>query len=211
MSYNVAAFNHEVRVHATLASIGMVVLLPVGVLIARYLRTTKIRWFWIHAFWQGLVLGPVLLTGIGYGIKATQRQVDAGTTATFNDPHKKAGLAILILYIIQVFLGLFSHYVNSPTIPFVYRTPQRILHILIGLSLFGLGFWQVNYGYLTEWPTYVGSIVPASVNKAWKALVILFPILYAIGWVILPKQISQEAALRRKRAIDGSESSEKGL
>lgn len=44
---------------------------------------------------------------------------------------------------------------------------------MLGLALFGLGFWQVMYGYTLEWPTFVGSVVPASVNKAWKALVIV--------------------------------------
>jgi len=196
MSYNIAAFNSEARLHATLSSVGMVVLLPIGILIARYLRTTRIPWFWIHAFWQSMVLGPILITGIGYGMKATDRQVKAGTTAHFNDPHKKAGLAILILYIVQLMLGLFSHFANTTHIPGVYRSPQRIVHILLGLALFGLGFWQVNYGYTTQWPTYVGSIVPSSVPKAWKALVILFPILYALGWIFIPKQLSQES-LRR--------------
>ncbi|GJJ12194.1 hypothetical protein Clacol_006435 [Clathrus columnatus] len=172
MSYNIAAFNQEVRLHATLAPIAMVVLLPIGILIPRFLRTTKIKWFWIHALWQTLVLGPVLIVGIGYGIKATDRQVKASSTSHFNDPHKKSGLAILILYFVQVMLGLFSHFANTNPIPGVYRSPQRILHILLGLTLFGLGFWQVNYGYTIEWVTYVGSIVPLSVNKAWKALVI---------------------------------------
>lgn len=70
-------------------------------LIPRYLRTTRVKWFWYHAIWQTLVTGIVLLVGIGYGLRAAERQVKAGTTKHFNDPHKVCSnpFPLLVAYI----------------------------------------------------------------------------------------------------------------
>ena len=78
------------------------------------------------------------------------------------------------MYLIQVLLGFASHFTRGPTLFFfLHRTPQRVLHILLGLAIFGLAFYQVHYGYTIEWINIVGLPVPASVNKGWMALVIV--------------------------------------
>ncbi|KIJ44141.1 hypothetical protein M422DRAFT_47617 [Sphaerobolus stellatus SS14] len=196
MSFDANSYDHDARIHATLSSVGFIVLLPVGMLIARYARAFTPRWFWPHAVWQFLIAGPVIIAGFAYAV-IIAKQVPA--LGQFNDPHKKAGLALFIMYLCQLFLGIVSHSTRGPRLFFfLHRSPQRVLHILLGLAIFGLSFWQVRYGYTVQWVTYVGTPVPPSVHKAWLALVIIFPVLYVLGYAFLPKQLSQEAASRNK-------------
>jgi len=186
---------HDARVHATLASVGFVVLLPVGILIARFGRAFTPKWFWPHAIWQFLIAGPVIMAGFAYGVKS----VNVSDSGHLNDPHKKIGVSLFIMFIAQLLLGLTSHFVGPPRISLLlHRSPQRILHILLGLAIFALAFYQVHYGYTIEWPFYIGSIVPSSVPAAWKALVIIWPVLYVLGYALLPKQLSQESAYRNR-------------
>ncbi|KAF8590534.1 hypothetical protein K439DRAFT_1651187 [Ramaria rubella] len=196
-SLDFAAFQHEIRLHATLAPIGFIILLPIGILIPRLTRTFTNKWFLPHALFQSLIAGPIIVAGVAYGLKATQRMVAADDTTHFSDPHKKAGLALFILYICQVLLGLTSHLFKRPSFRFLlHRSPHQVLHIALGLAIIGLAFYQVHLGYTYEWLFFVGSVPPTSVNKAWLALVIIFPVLYVLGYALYPRQISQESAHR---------------
>ncbi|KAJ7206897.1 hypothetical protein GGX14DRAFT_567986 [Mycena pura] len=55
---------------------------------------------------------------------------------------QKAGLAMLVMYILQarVSLGAFIHWVKLPA----FRPPQNYLHALLGLAIVGLASWQVH-------------------------------------------------------------------
>ncbi|KAF8520213.1 hypothetical protein BU17DRAFT_75762 [Hysterangium stoloniferum] len=203
-SFNFNAYQHETRLHATLASIGFVVLIPIGILIPRYARTFTNKWFYGHAIFQTLVSGPVIVAGVAYGLKATQRTVATDATTNFGDTHTKLGLTLFVLYFAQVLLGVFSHFVKRPSSSiFLHRTPHQILHIMLGLAIFGLAFYQVHLGYTVEWVTFVGLPVPTNVNTAWMALVILFPILYVLGYALYPRQIKQEAEYRQRMEKQG--------
>jgi len=59
------------------------------------------------------------------------------------DPHKKAGLALLVLYVVQILLGVLVHYVKLPSLFLGYRPPHSYIHVLLGLVILALAQWQV--------------------------------------------------------------------
>ncbi|KAJ8509441.1 hypothetical protein ONZ45_g8384 [Pleurotus djamor] len=180
--------------HAILCTIGFLIILPIGSLVARYLRTFTHNWFWFHAIWQFLVGGPIIFAGWALGRETTNLLQEPH----YNDPHKKTGLALLILYILQLTLGAVIHW-YKPTVFFKgVRPPQNYLHAVLGLIILALAAYQVHYGLNTEW-LLTGNFhaVPQSAKNAWEALIILFWILYPLGLFLLPRQFTQERAYRR--------------
>jgi len=196
------------RNHALLCTVGFLILLPVGVLVARYTRTFTPVWFPAHFVIQLFLSGPVIFAGWYYGHQATK----TFETPNFSDPHEKMGLALLILYVIQLSLGLFTHYVKLRS-PFGAgtRPPQNYFHVLLGLAILGLAAEQVHYGMYTEWALGTGNEhpVPKSAKSAWLALVVIFWVLYAIGLAFVPRQFTQEKEARSSSG--NSKSDEVGL
>ncbi|KAG8895682.1 hypothetical protein FRC01_012249, partial [Tulasnella sp. 417] len=90
-----SASQRKIRTHGILMSIGFLVLLPLGVFIARYSRTIpflKDKWFTAHWFVQFVLSGPIIFAGWALGYQF------AGDVH-FQDNHTRAGLALLILYL----------------------------------------------------------------------------------------------------------------
>ncbi|KAF8175535.1 hypothetical protein BJ912DRAFT_1024479 [Pholiota molesta] len=195
------------RNHAILCTSGFLILLPVGVLVARYTRTLPYRWFWAHSFIQLVISAPVIFVGWALGHKTTT----VFGTGHFKDPHQKMGLALLILYVLQLCLGTFAHSVKFSTLFRGHRAPHAYLHAVLGLVIFACAQWQVHYGLFTEWNFATGGLhqVPESAKHAWLALVILFWVLYALGLALVPRQFKQEAEIRkpRKEEVVSSEAS----
>ncbi|EIN04623.1 hypothetical protein PUNSTDRAFT_75977 [Punctularia strigosozonata HHB-11173 SS5] len=162
------------RTHALLSSIGFLILLPLGVLLARYARTFTSRWWWAHGLIQFVVSGPVILAGWAYGYQTTQRLFTGGNWV---DTHKKIGLALLVLYLFQVFFGLFVHFLKFPRFARtpLHRPPQNYLHAILGLAILALAAYQVHYGLYTEWPRSTGGLhaVTQEAKHAWLALIIV--------------------------------------
>lgn len=63
----------------------------------------------------------------------------------FVDPHQKMGLVLLILYILQVVLGAFIHYVKIPSLSRGHRPLQNYLHAILGLVIFVIAASQVPF------------------------------------------------------------------
>lgn len=175
--------------HAFLCATGFLILLPIGALLARYLRTFTRRWVWGHAAIQFIISGPVIIAGWVMGFKFTA----LGTTGGhFIDPHKRIGLILLILYLVEVLGGLFIKFVKIG--PLNRRPPQNYAHAILGLGMIALAGYQAWYGLHTEWAFATGNIhpVPRAALLAWMALIIIFWALYAIGMSLLPRQFRQE-------------------
>jgi len=189
-------FEKKIRNHALLCSIGFLVLLPVGVLIARYTRTFTNRWLYPHWFFQLFVAGPVIWAGWAYGHQSTS---DLGS-GHFNEEHKKIGIALLILYVVQLVMGMVIHFVKTPSLFNGHRPPQNYFHSILGLTILALAGYQVHYGFHTEWPNITGNVhpVPQSAVNGWIALLVIFWVLYAAGLAFLPRQFRQEAESRSK-------------
>ncbi|KAK0489542.1 hypothetical protein EDD18DRAFT_1081321 [Armillaria luteobubalina] len=178
----------QLKTHAILSTTGFLILLPVGVLVPRYTRTYTNRWFPIHLVVQLCISAPIIFAGWGLGHKS------AGQLGLphFTDPHQKTGLALLILYILQLVLGLGIHWVKIRWV--ARRPPQNYVHVFLGLVILALAAYQVHYGLYTEWTFATGGlhVVPNSAKHAWRALVVVFWILYGIGLAFLRRQFQQE-------------------
>ncbi|KAJ6476893.1 hypothetical protein C8R45DRAFT_873205 [Mycena sanguinolenta] len=190
-------FESKARIHAHVAFFAYLLGLPLGILTARYLRTFTNSWFWPHAIVNFLVTGPLIFAAFALGYQTT----NMSGTPHFSDPHQKAGLALLVMYLIQVFLGSFIHWVK---LPFRFpggRHPQNYLHVILGLATVGLASWQTHYGLWTEWALITGNVHPVNwrCKHFWLGIVIAIWSLYAIGLALLPRQFRQEAASRRAK------------
>jgi hypothetical protein len=119
-----------------------------------------------------LIAGPILLGGIGTGIRFTESVMTGGNWV---DPHKKTGLALLILYCVQVILGLTIHFFKVPRFLGGQRPPQNYFHVALGLIILAIAFEQVHYGIYIEWIEGTGGNppVPMAAKRAWLAWVIV--------------------------------------
>ncbi|PPR00842.1 hypothetical protein CVT26_012477 [Gymnopilus dilepis] len=187
------------RNHAILCTIGFLIILPIGVLIA--------RWFWAHWIVQLLIAGPIIGYGWALGYMTTASLSD--DIGHFADPHEKVGLALIILYGVQVFVGAIAHFFKLPSIFRGHRPPHSYFHAILGLAIFALAQWQVHYGLFTEWNYATGGVhkVPESAKHAWLALVIVFWVLYGLGLALLRRQYKMESQARAALRAGPSSSS----
>jgi len=183
--------------HAIMVATGFLILLPIGVLGARYLRTFNRHWVRLHMIINFLLAGPIILAGIGTGIRFTNSVMTGGN---FVDPHKKTGLALLILYCTQVILGFFIHYFKTPRVMDGRRPPQNYFHVALGLIILAVAFEQVHYGITIEWIEGTGGNppVPKAAMRAWLGWVISFWVVYFAGFALLPRQFKQERLARER-------------
>ncbi|KAJ7354126.1 hypothetical protein DFH08DRAFT_922797 [Mycena albidolilacea] len=194
-------FENKARIHAHVAFFAYLVGLPLGICIARYLRTFTSAWFWPHAVVNFLLTGPLIFAAFALGYQTTA----ASGLPHFTDPHQKVGLALLVLYLIQVFLGCFIHLVKFPHFP-GGRPPQNYLHAVLGLAIVVLAMWQTHYGLWTEWGFITLNLHPVNMRcrHFWLAIVVhqIVASLYALGLLLLPRQFRQEANARRTKNAD---------
>ncbi|KAI9061725.1 CBD9-like protein [Trametes sanguinea] len=183
-------FQKMIIAHALLCTIGFLILLPAGGLLARYARTFTNIWFTGHWIFQFGLAGPVIVAGVGLGIGAVSK---AGAPH-LNDDHKKWGVAIFVLYFAQLVLGAIIHWVKPTSWTVGRRRPlQNYLHAIFGILIVGLAFYQVRSGYHSEWPTTSGRPpIDNGANIVWCVWVVLVPVLYIAGLAFLPRQIRQE-------------------
>ncbi|KAI0067008.1 hypothetical protein BV25DRAFT_1795970 [Artomyces pyxidatus] len=161
----------KIRTHALLVSIGFLIFLPLGTLTARYLRTYTNRWWFGHSTINFVISAPLIFAGWALGHQATTESL----IGHFNDRHKQIGLALLVLYLFQLTLGAFIHFIRIPFLFVGHRPPQNYFHAILGLAILALAAYEVHYGYTTEWPTITGNVhpVPESAKHAWLALIIV--------------------------------------
>ncbi|KAJ7443835.1 hypothetical protein FB451DRAFT_1295143 [Mycena latifolia] len=158
------------RNHAIVCTVGFLILLPLGTLLARYARTFTRRWFWGHAVMQLVISGPVIFAGWALGHNLSNKL----EMASLNDPHQQIGIALLAMYVTQLLLGAFIHFVKMPIFR-GHRPPQNYLHVMLGLAILALAAYQVHYGLNIEWVFATGGLhpVPDSAMHAWLALIIV--------------------------------------
>ncbi|KAJ7926847.1 hypothetical protein B0H13DRAFT_2229352 [Mycena leptocephala] len=208
LTFPLTPFENKARIHAHVAFFAYLVGLPLGIGIARYLRTFTSAWFWPHAIVNFLLTGPLIFAAFALGYQTTT----ASGLPHFTDPHQKVGLALLVLYLIQVFLGSFIHLVKFPRFP-GGRPLQNYIHAVLGLAIVGLAMWQTHYGLWTEWALVTGNAHPVNMRcrHFWLAIVVEIALnprhqivasLYALGLLLLPRQFRQEANARRTKNAD---------
>jgi len=190
------ATEEKLKKHAILSSVGFLIVLPLGALIARYLRTFTKSWFYAHAIIQFFIAGPIIYAGWSYGHSATGELFTGGN---WHDRHKRIGLALLLLYLVQLTGGLIIHFFKMPNFRGGRRPPQNYFHAILGLTIIGLAFYQAHFGLKSEWLEATGTLTPHSALAGWIAVIVIFWVLYAIGLAFLPRQYGQEAAGRGEK------------
>ncbi|KAJ7587081.1 hypothetical protein C8J56DRAFT_91195 [Mycena floridula] len=192
-------YQRLIVVHAILCVIGFLLFLPAGALLARYLRTSSPSWFMGHWIAQFAISAPLILAGFALGLAS----VSQAGARHLDDSHKKWGVAIFMLYLVQCGLGAVIHWVKPKRS--TRRPPQNYLHAVLGLAIIGLALYQVRSGYSEEWSKTTSREVPSAINTIWYVWVIILPVLYAVGLAFLPRQFRQEAMSRHRYGTDGSD------
>lgn len=196
---------HYVRIHGWCMATAFFIILPLGSLTARYLRAFLPFQAWLgpHAAIQ-LIAMPILCVGFGCGVHV------AKFNGQFQNPHTKIGLTLFLMYWVQIVLGLCTAGTPSvalgsakpdPTASPDTRHPIRarpwyaFLHVFWGISTCIIASVQVRRGYTIEWPEKRGQAASPHVNRAWKAWVVIIPVLYLAGLaLLLRRQWAQERA-----------------
>jgi len=180
--------------HGFLVSVGFLVLLPAGSLIGRYGRAFTPKWFKFHRLSNFVIAGPVITLGVLLGPVVVFEK--ASFRIHFANTHEIFGLVLLLLYYAQVLLGRYIHNRRNQLAKLGPITrphpPLNILHIICGVSIITLAFFQVRSG-LTWWETLTGRGPIASwALPLWKAWCIILPLAYFGGYALLPRQLRQE-------------------
>ena len=209
MSIPLSPVENLAKTHAILCGTGFLVLLPLGALIGRYgrnftrqyvndpfsfsLQLTSYSWFWTHTIFQLLFAGPVIFAGFAEGNSVhgmlPRSERNAGV-------HGSIGQVLVILYVVQVVIGLFIHYIKFPSLFGGRRPPQNYVHVVLGISILALSAYNVSSliiystfthdgrfdlfvikmynGLYTEW-LLLGGVHPMSMvaKHAWLALVVV--------------------------------------
>ncbi|GJE91563.1 cytochrome b561 domain-containing protein [Phanerochaete sordida] len=188
-------FQQYIAAHAVLSTLGFVVALPVGALVARWVRTHSDRWFRAHWVIQWVVAFPLILTGFALGVASVAKN----DRLPLSDTHKRWGVALFCLYLVQLGLGALVHFVKVPFLQYRGRPAQNYAHGALGVFIIGAGFYQVRTGFRVEWPAYAGTQIGGGANAAWIVWLVLVVTAYAVGLGLLPRQYAQEHAARRRR------------
>ncbi|KAJ6529655.1 hypothetical protein B0H19DRAFT_967952 [Mycena capillaripes] len=175
--------------HALLGVFGFALCLPAGVLLARYLRTSRPWWYMGHWIAQVGVAGPIILVNISLGFVAS-----SAYGGSHKATHKTTGTVMLVLYIDQCITGAVIHFFKPKN---AKRRPiQNYLHAFLGLAIIALGMYQIYTGYAQEWPDTSLGKLPKGLNALFILWCILLAIVYGVGMRFISKQYAQEAAAR---------------
>jgi Eukaryotic cytochrome b561 len=97
-------------------------------------------WFHVHTIFQLFFAGPVIFAGWSQG----QQVHGMLKIPHLDDNHKNIGVVLMILYIAQLVIGLFIHYIKFPSLFKGRRPPQNYVHVLLGLAILALAAYEVS-------------------------------------------------------------------
>jgi hypothetical protein len=118
--------------------------LPGGVVVPRLTRglTTSRWWFPFHAINQGVTALALVCAAFGVAL---------GFGGEFDTNHRKMGVVLFALIIVQTILGLFSHFCKpGPRLrPYTFETkrgrgPTNFMHVALGIVCVGVG-WSLSW------------------------------------------------------------------
>ncbi|CAL9078238.1 unnamed protein product [Musa textilis] len=126
------------NVHGVLNAVSWGILLPIGAIFARYLKTFKSAdpaWFYLHVTCQ------IIGYGVGVGGWATGLNLGSKSKGIQHTTHRNIGIALFSLATLQVF-ALFLR----PSKDNKYRIYWNIYHHLVGYTVIVLGIVNVFEG-----------------------------------------------------------------
>ncbi|KAG8835663.1 hypothetical protein FRC17_001852 [Serendipita sp. 399] len=188
--------------HGILMTVAFLILLPFGALQARLLRTIVPGKWWFGAHW--IIQWPITAVLIIVGFALAVDEVGDLRTGQFSSTHKKWGLVIVLLYVVQCILGGVIHHLKPARV--TRRPPQNYLHAILGITIIALAFWQVYTGFDGEWESIGSEPVSNSIRLWWKAWIVVIPLLYIGGLVLLPRQYRLERNQREANSVQTKDS-----
>lgn len=167
------------NIHGILNGVSWGILLPLGAMIARYVRTFESAdpaWFYLHAFCQvsGYAIG---VAGWGTGLKLGSES--SGITYS---THRNIGIALFVLATVQIF-ALFIR----PKKDHKYRFYWNIYHHSFGYTIIILGIINVYKGFSILNPEHKWKLAYTIVIIALGGISLL---LEAITWIVVLKRKS---------------------
>lgn len=181
------------NIHGVLNAVSWGILMPIGALIARYLKVFKSAdpaWFYLHASCQSIayIVGVAgWATGLKLGSESAGIQYDA---------HRTIGIILFCLGTLQVFALLLR-----PKADHKYRFYWNIYHHLVGYTVIILSIINIFKGFNIlnpdeKWKNaYIGVIVALALNAVW---------LEGYTWYVVVKRKSSETAGKRPQFTNGS-------
>ncbi|KAF9679392.1 hypothetical protein SADUNF_Sadunf06G0010400 [Salix dunnii] len=181
------------NIHGVLNAVSWGILMPIGALIARYLKVFKSAdpaWFYLHASCQSIayIVGVAgWATGLKLGSESAGIQYDA---------HRTIGIILFCLGTLQVFALLLR-----PKVDHKYRFYWNIYHHLVGYSVIILSIINIFKGFDIlnpdeKWKNaYIGVIAALALNAVW---------LEGYTWYVVVKRKSSEAAVKMPHVTNGS-------
>jgi peptidoglycan/LPS O-acetylase OafA/YrhL len=164
---------------------------------------TALRWWLAHWILNGFVSFPLVIASWIKGANASgsgpmnHHKVGKvySVICPVSDsarPMQKIGTIVFSLYIVQIVLGAFVHFIRIPFPLIVNRPLSNYVHALLGLTILAMsayqvcrqhvldsanlnGFGQVHHGLYVQWPMQTGNQYPITLSEkhAWLALVIV--------------------------------------
>ncbi|KAK1418161.1 hypothetical protein QVD17_27300 [Tagetes erecta] len=168
---------HRRNTHGVLNAVSWGVLMPMGAMIARYLKVFKVAhpaWFYIHVVCQ------VTAYGVGVAGWATGLKLGSDSVGIKYTTHRNIGIALFTLGTLQVFALLLR-----PKPDHKYRIYWNMYHISVGYTVISLSIANVYKGLdildpEKKWKhAYTGVIITLGVIAA---------ILEAFTWFIVLKR-----------------------
>jgi len=180
--------------HGFLVSLGFLVILPTGSLIGRWGRSFTSRWFKAHWISNMVFALPVITFGVLLGPAIVYSK--ESFRIHFANAHEICGMVLLFMYYAQVLLGRYIHNRRNRLAQLGPITrnhpPLNILHIVLGVSIIGLAFFQIRSG-LEWWETLTGrGPITSWALPLWKSWIVILPTAYFAGYALLPRQLRLE-------------------
>jgi hypothetical protein len=112
-------------------------------------------------------LAPAAGLTVACGVYAAYHAIDEASMDHFDDAHKRWGVLLVVLYVVQCAGGVLAHRI------FPAGALAGRLHTALGLSVIALAFFQTRQGYTVEWVAATGRDAPWAFNAAWWTLLIV--------------------------------------
>ncbi|GLJ53599.1 hypothetical protein SUGI_1143430 [Cryptomeria japonica] len=177
--------------HGVLTVVSWGILMPIGIMIARYAKTFKAAdpaWFYLHAFCQtsGYIIG---VSGWGTGLKLGSYSKGVEQTS-----HRKIGIALFCFATLQIFALLLRPKKNHK-----FRIYWNIYHHSVGYTVIILSIINIFKGFdildpEKKWKNaYIGVII---------ALGVIAAILEIVTWIIFFQRKSKNSTNRVNRVSE---------
>jgi len=169
-------------VHGAMMFIAFLVLMPIGAIIARYMKSIGPWWFHLHRIIMLFALLMILIAFILVlvYIKTGSHFLRRTLPPPFGHVHQRYGLAIIILSFIQPFIGLAADKLFDPNRTHTPIFPD-ILHWIIGWSIIIMAIVQCFLGLAYLY----ASTVLFGLLGAWTGIIIFVNLGLLIYFILI--------------------------